>query len=151
MTTATAKLSYVKVSNGRGTVVQVTTSVAATTGNLFRPDGLFRPDSGQYIYNWSTTTGRRIQPVDERPHGGHTYSVRVDLGDGASHAVDHRLEVAPPHGGAKGRWTTTTESSNCDNSPVWVMTSAPGVGTFSPPSIQTVVTVILTVILGVRM
>ena len=81
MTTATAKLSYAKVSNGRGTVVQATTNVAATTGDLFRPDG------GQY-----NNSSRRIQPVDERPHGGHTYSVRVDLGDGASHAVTIALK-----------------------------------------------------------
>jgi hypothetical protein len=49
-----------------GTVIEATSNVAATTGNLFRYDG------GQYIYNWSTkglTQG--------------TYSVKIDLGDGA--------------------------------------------------------------------
>jgi len=64
VTTATARLSLAKISNGiEGTVVEATSNVAATTGNLFRYDG------GQYIYNWST---KGLTPG--------TYSVKIDLG-----------------------------------------------------------------------
>ena len=76
VTTATARLSYAKISNGiEGTVVEATSNVAATTGNLFRYDG------GQYIYNWST---KGLTPG--------TYSVKIDLGDGAPHAVTISLK-----------------------------------------------------------
>ena len=55
--------------------MEATSNVAATTGNLFRYDG------GQYIYNWST---KGLTPG--------TYSVKIDLGDGAPHAVTISLK-----------------------------------------------------------
>ena len=76
VSTATATLTYAKFSNGiKGSVVDATTKVGGTTGNLFRYTG------GQYIFNWSTkglTAG--------------TYSLGVDLGDGAPHAVTITLK-----------------------------------------------------------
>jgi hypothetical protein len=75
---ATATLSYAKVSNQiEGNVLEAVTNAGATTGNQFRYDAT----AGQYIFNWSTkglTAG--------------TYSIKIDLGDSAIHAVQISLK-----------------------------------------------------------
>ncbi len=74
---ATAKFSYVKVSNKVSNgAMKSSTTAAPTTGDTFRYDG-----TGQYVYNWGTkglTTG--------------TYQLRIDLGDGFSRTVNISLK-----------------------------------------------------------
>jgi hypothetical protein len=74
---ATAKFSYVKISNKVANgAMKSSTTAAPTTGDLFRYDG-----TSQYIYNWGTkglTAG--------------TYQLRIDLGDGSSRAVNISLK-----------------------------------------------------------
>ena len=74
---ATAKFSYVKISNKVvNGAMKSSTTAAPTTGDLFRYDG-----TSQYIYNWGTkglTAG--------------TYQLRIDLGDGSSRAVNISLK-----------------------------------------------------------
>lgn len=73
VTTATAKLTYAYVSNGIvGTVLEASTNVTATTGNLFRYD----PQAGQYVFNWST---KGLAPG--------TYTIGIGLGDGSGRTV----------------------------------------------------------------
>jgi hypothetical protein len=73
ITDATATLSYAKVSNQiEGDILEAVTNAGGSTGSQFRYD----PTAGQYIFNWSTkglTAG--------------TYSIKIDLGDSAVHAV----------------------------------------------------------------
>jgi hypothetical protein len=70
-----ATLSYAMVSNGvQGTVVEASSTAAATTGNLFRYA------AGQYIFNWSTK-GLTIG----------TYRLTINLGDGVTRTVDVSL------------------------------------------------------------
>ena len=73
---ATAKFSYVKISNKVANgAMKSSTTAAPTTGDLFRYDG-----TGQYIYNWGTkglTSG--------------TYQLRITLGDGFSRTVNISL------------------------------------------------------------
>jgi beta propeller repeat protein len=73
ITDATATLSYAKVSNQiEGDILEAVTNVGGSTGSQFRYD----PTAGQYIFNWSTkglTAG--------------TYSIKIDLGDSAVHAL----------------------------------------------------------------
>ncbi|MDT4985708.1 MAG: hypothetical protein QOF95_3198 [Pseudonocardiales bacterium] len=77
ITTATATLTFSKISNGvAGSDVEAVSTAAATTGNLFRYDAT----SGQYIFNWSTkglTVG--------------TYLLKINLGDGVLHTVQVSL------------------------------------------------------------
>jgi hypothetical protein len=77
ISTASATLTYSKVSNGvAGSDVEAVSTAAATTGSLFRYDA----SSGQYIFNWSTkglTTG--------------TYLLKINLGDGVTHTVQVSL------------------------------------------------------------
>jgi hypothetical protein len=74
---ATAKFSYVKISNKVSNgAMKPSTTAAPTTGDLFRYDG-----TSQYIYNWGTkglTAG--------------TYQLRIDLGDGVSRTVNISLK-----------------------------------------------------------
>ena len=74
---ATAKFSYVKISNkvSNGSM-KTSTTAAPTSGDTFRFDG-----TSQYIYNWGTkglTSG--------------TYQLRIDLGDGVSRTVNVSLK-----------------------------------------------------------
>jgi hypothetical protein len=74
---ATAKFSYVKISNKVvNGAMKSSTTAAPTTGDLFRYDG-----TSQYIYNWGTkglTAG--------------TYQLRINLGDGSSRTVNISLK-----------------------------------------------------------
>ena len=74
---ATAKFSYVKISNlVAGTATKTSTTAAPSTGDMFRFDG-----TSQYIYNWGTkglTAG--------------TYQLRIDLSDGVSRTVNVSLK-----------------------------------------------------------
>jgi hypothetical protein len=78
ITNATATLSVAKVSSTvTGDYVEAVSTAAATTGNTFRYD----PTSGQYIFNLATkglSTG--------------TWSLRIDLGDGASRTATISLK-----------------------------------------------------------
>jgi hypothetical protein len=78
VTNAVARLFYSKTNNNVvGTDLEATTTVSASTGNLFRYDTTTR----QYIYNWSTkglTTG--------------TYQLKIDLVDGTTHTVSVSLK-----------------------------------------------------------
>ena len=74
---ATAKFSYVKISNKVANgAMKSSTTAAPTSGDLFRYDGI-----SQYIYNWGTkglTAG--------------TYQLRIELGDGVTHTVNISLK-----------------------------------------------------------
>jgi lysophospholipase L1-like esterase len=73
--TATARLSYVRPHHDEfieEKVVEATTNVAATTGNLFRYDAREQ----QYVYNWST---RGMQAG--------TYQLFITLDDGKSYTA----------------------------------------------------------------
>ena len=73
ITTATAKLTHVKVSNGvTGDELEATTNVAATTGNLFRYD----PTNNLYIYN-----------LDTKQMSRGTWQLTVTFEDGLSKTV----------------------------------------------------------------
>jgi probable HAF family extracellular repeat protein len=78
VTNAVARLFYSKTNNNVvGTDLEATTTVSASTGNLFRYDTTTR----QYMYNWSTkglTTG--------------TYQLKIDLVDGTTHTVSVSLK-----------------------------------------------------------
>ena len=77
VTNAVARLYYAKVSNNvAGSDLEATSTASASSGNVFRYDA-----TGQYIFNWGTkglTVG--------------TYQLRIDLGDGANHAVNLSLK-----------------------------------------------------------
>ena len=73
ITDATATLSYAKVSNQiEGDILEAVTNVGGSTGSQFRYD----PTAGQYIFNWST-----------KGLAAGTYSIKIDLGDSAVHAL----------------------------------------------------------------
>jgi hypothetical protein len=70
---AVATLTLVKISSAvTGTVLEATSTSAATTGNAFRYD----PTSGQYIFNLDTS------PLSTGP-----WQLSTDLGDGVSRTV----------------------------------------------------------------
>jgi hypothetical protein len=72
---AVAKLFVFKVSNDvLGDAVDIESTSAATTGNLFRYSG------GQYIFNWNTSG-----------LAAGTYQLQIDLGDGVTRAVNISL------------------------------------------------------------
>ena len=67
---ATAKLTFRKIDNGiEGSVLEATSTSAATEGNLFRYDATTK----QYIFNWGTK---------DLASGAGTYKLTIDLGDG---------------------------------------------------------------------
>jgi hypothetical protein len=73
ITTATARISYAKISSSVvGSQIEATSTAAATTGNLFRYD----PATGLYIFNWST---KGLTPG--------TYQITIDLGDRVTRLV----------------------------------------------------------------
>jgi hypothetical protein len=73
ITDLAAEFYCAKVSDGvAGSELEAISTSAATKGNLFRYDAA----SGQYIFNWGT-----------KGLSKGTYQVRVELGDGATHAV----------------------------------------------------------------
>lgn len=77
ITTASARLTYAKVSNSvPGPVNEADASGNATTGNLFQYD----PTSGQYRFNWST-----------RGLTAGSYRLTIDLGDGVVRTVNVAL------------------------------------------------------------
>ncbi|MHB9134134.1 MAG: PxKF domain-containing protein [Armatimonadota bacterium] len=73
ITTATAKITYAKISNSVvGSQIEATSTTAVTTGNLFRYD----PATSLYIFNWST---KGLTPG--------MYQIYIDLGDGVTRVV----------------------------------------------------------------
>jgi hypothetical protein len=78
ITNAVATLSVAQVSSTvTGTYIEAVSTAAATTGNAFRYDAT----SGQYIFNLATkglSTG--------------TWSLQIDLGDGASRTATISLK-----------------------------------------------------------
>jgi probable HAF family extracellular repeat protein len=78
ITTLAATFSYAKAGAGiLGTDIEAVSTVAASSGNLFRYD----PASGQYIFNWST-----------KGLSSGTYLLFIDLGDGVMPAVSVGLK-----------------------------------------------------------
>jgi HYR domain len=78
ITDAAARLTFTKLTSGiEGTVVEAITNVTATSGNLFRYD----PTDQQYIFNWST-----------KGLSSGTYVLKIDLGDGITHAIHLSLK-----------------------------------------------------------
>jgi DNA/RNA endonuclease G (NUC1) len=74
--TAVVRLTLAKISDGvTGTAIEVESTSAATTGNLFRSSG-----DGQYIFNLST---KGLMPG--------TYQLGVDMGDGVLRFVNISL------------------------------------------------------------
>ncbi len=73
-----ATLSYAVVVNGiPGPVISAKSTSAATSGNLFRPDGA----DGRYLFNWST-----------KGLASGSYRLYIDLGDGFARTIDLKLK-----------------------------------------------------------
>lgn len=88
-------------------MVEAETNVAATSGNLFRCD------TNQYLFNWST-----------KGLASGTYVLRIDLGDGASHTVhvgsprttvrNHRSSTSPEAAAGAARGSPTERTYRTD-------------------------------------